>query len=201
MESQQAPRPATLCHSCLPRTRSVDAESGAYRFGTQCICVLVRLAHRFSFFFLGSFGLQCTGRKGVRRHLVRVSCVRWSLFHSDPARSLPGTWLPTTQKSAGHEGHRHARLDFLNYTVHTVPDPSWLATRPLTPHVSHRRRRSTRPPRLPRTQDRPRRRDAIATTRSPTIFSDVIFPQLARSKPSHRLLEAKRPRARQPWCV
>jgi len=165
MESKQAPRPATLSHSCLLRRRSVDAESGARRFGTQCICVLV---HR-SFFFSLSFSLQCTGCEVVRRHLVHVSCVRWSLFHSDPARRLPGARL-LIQKSVGHEGHRCDQLHFLNHTVHTAPHPSWLVTRPLTPHVSHRRRRSTRPPHHPRTHDLLLRRDAIATTPSPTIF-------------------------------
>lgn len=81
--------------SCLLRRRSVDAESGACRFGTQCSCVLALVPR--SFFFFVSFGPQCTGCEGVRRHSVHVSCVRWSLFHSDPARRPPGARLLITK--------------------------------------------------------------------------------------------------------
>jgi hypothetical protein len=167
-----------MSQSCLLRRRSVHAESGACRFGTRCACVLMRLVRR-SFYFFIPLGLQRTDCEAATRHLVHVSFVRLSLFHSNPARRLPGA-RPLIQKSDGHEGHRYDRLDFLNCTAYTVLDPSWLAIRPLTPHDSLRRRDSTRPPHHPPTHDLPPRRDTIASARSPMIFWAAIFHQLAR---------------------
>jgi hypothetical protein len=46
---------------------------------------------------------QCANRRFVQRHLVHVSCLHLSLFHTDPARRLPGV-RPPLPNSDGHKG-------------------------------------------------------------------------------------------------